>query len=147
MRVLQLIQKPQLRGAEIFACQLSKEFTDNGTHVDVVYLFENDNFALEFDLNFISLHANLNRRLWDLKAYKRLNKIIRERGYDIVQANAADTLKYVVISKLLFGWKAKIIFRNASLMGRLMHSAVHRLYNRWLLSKCDQIISVSENCR
>ena len=87
MRVLQLIQKPQLRGAEIFACQLSKEFADQGTHVDVVYLFENGNFALQFDLNFIPLHASQRSRLWDLKAYKRLSKIIQEGGYDIVQAN------------------------------------------------------------
>lgn len=147
MRVLQLIQKPQLRGAEIFACQLSKEFADRGTHVDIVYLFEHDNFALEFDLNFISLHASHSSRLWDLKAYRRLNKIIREGQYDIVQANASDTLKYAVTSKLLFGWKAQIIFRNASLMGRLMHSTFQKLYNRWLLSNCRQIISVSENCR
>jgi L-malate glycosyltransferase len=147
IRVLQMIQKPQLRGAEIFACQLSKEFADRGTHVDIVYLFEHDYFALEFDLNFIPLQANHNNRLWDLKAYRRLNKIIVEGKYDIVQANAADTLKYAVTSKLLFGWKAKIIFRNASLMGRLMYSPFQKFYNRWLLSSCDQIISVSENCR
>jgi glycosyltransferase involved in cell wall biosynthesis len=147
MRVLQLIQKPQLRGAEIFACQLSKEFADRGIHVDVVYLFEHENFALEFDLNFIPLHADQKSRLWDLRAYKRLNQIVRKGEYDIVQANAADTLKYAVTSKLLFGWKAKIIFRNASLMGRLMHSIFQKLYNRWLLGQCEQIISVSENCR
>src|SRR5687768_16402044 len=147
MRVLQLIQKPQLRGAEIFSCQLAQELTNRGTHVDVVYLFDHDHFALEFDLNFIPLQANRKGRLWDIKAYKRLHQIIRTGRYDVVQANAADTLKYAVTSKLLFGWKASIIFRNASLMGRLMHSTFQKWYNRWLLSHCDLIISVSENCR
>lgn len=147
MKILQLIQKPQLRGAEIFACQLSQEFIRRGTHVDVVYLFEHEPFALQFELSFIPLMANKNRRLWDWNAYKRLNKIIQNGHYDIVQANAADTLKYAVVSKLLFGWRAKIVFRNASLIGRLMHSSFQKLYNRFLLGRCDSIASVSENCR
>lgn len=147
MKILQLIQKPQLRGAEIFACQLSQEFVKRGTHVDVVYLFEHEPFALKFKLNFIPLLANKNRRLWDWNAFKRLSKIIEDGQYDLVQANAADTLKYAVMSKLFFGWKAKIVFRNASLMGRLMHSPFQKLYNRFLLSRCDRIVSVSENCR
>ncbi len=147
MKVLQLIQKPQLRGAEIFACQLSQELIQRGIEVDIVYLFNHDPFALKFKLNFVPLSANVNRRLWDWNAYKRLNGIINKGKYDIVQANAADTLKYAILSRLLFGWKARIVFRNASLMGRLMYSPLQKIYNRFLLRHCDSVVSVSENCR
>lgn len=147
MKILQIIQKPQRRGAEIFACQLALEFVKKNLQTDVVYLFSKANSDLTYDLNFIPLDANPARRFWDFKAYLRLHRIISQGKYDVVQANAADTLKYAVMSKLLFGWKARLIFRNASLMGRLIHSAIQRKYNQWLLSRCDLIISVSENCR
>jgi L-malate glycosyltransferase len=147
MKILQLIQRPQLRGAEIFACQLAQEFLAKNIQADVGYLFGNDRKELQYDLKFIPVNANSSRRLWDLKAYSNLNRIVRKGKYNVVQANAGDTLKYAVMSKLIFHWDAKIVFRNASLMSRLMYSPFQRMYNRWLLQKCDHIISVSENCR
>lgn len=147
LRILQIIQTPQRRGAEIFACQLSVELKNNGHHVDVVYLFDHDTFDLDFDLNFIPLKANMNRRLYDLPAYRRLNAIIRKGNYDIVQANASDTLKYSVFSRWLFHWTTPLIFRNASKMGDFMKTPFHRFLNRQLLSSCTYIISVSKFCR
>src|SRR5262245_48822963 len=111
LKILQIIQKPQRRGAEIFACQLSVELIKRGHHVDVVYLFDMP-VQLNFDLRFTPLHANAKRRFWDVKAYKKLNDIIVGNGYDIVQSNAGDTLKYAAISKALYHWRAKLIFRN-----------------------------------
>jgi glycosyltransferase involved in cell wall biosynthesis len=149
MRVLQIIQKQQLRGAEIFACQLSTELMLSGVTVDVVFLFPGeDKLSSKFPtLRFISLHANRQKRFWDLDAYRRLSEIIIEGRYDIVQANAGDTLKYGVLSKMIHRWRAKLVFRNASQMSLFIRKPWQRVLNQWLLKKCDFIISVSENCR
>ena len=147
MRILQLIQKPQLRGAEIFACQLSLELITLGHQVDIIYLFDQTNNLEEFNLKFKALHAIQNRRFWDFSAYKRLSNLIKEGNYDIVQANAGDTLKYAVFSKILFRWKAKLIFRNANKMSAFIHNPFQAAFNKFLLSNVNYVISVSENCK
>ncbi len=146
MRILQIIQKCQLRGAEVFACQLSEELKKGDNHVDVAYIFDYAD-ALPFKLNFIPLHGDPSRRFWDLGAYKRLRDVIVAGNYDVVQANAGDTLKYAVLSKKIYGWETPLIFRNANKMGDFLKGYWHRRLNRWLLSQCHYIISVSENCR
>lgn len=147
MNILQIIQKPQLRGAEIFACQLSMELIAQGAKVDVAYLYATQSFDLEYDLNFISLQGDPERRFWDLKSYKLLAKLIVKEDYDLVQANAGDTLKYAVFSKRIFGWKAPIVFRNANKLTDFIQRPLRRIFNRWLLKNCSHFISVSENCR
>jgi L-malate glycosyltransferase len=146
VKILQIIQKPQLRGAEIFACQLSELLIKGGAHVDVLYLFDN---ALEmpFDLTFIRLGARKEKRFWDFRAYKKIADIITEGQYDLVQANAGDTLKYAVISRLLHRWKAPLIFRNANNMSSFIRSRMHRLLNGVWIRNVQYIISVSDNCR
>lgn len=147
MRILQLIQRPQLRGAEIFACQLSSELMNLSHDVDVVYLFDQENKLYQFDLNFISLNANQSNRFWDFKAYKKLADIIELGGYDIVQANAGDTLKYAALSKKIYHWKAKLVFRNANKMSAFISSRAHLWFNQFFLRQVNFAISVSENCR
>ena len=147
MKILQIIQKPQLRGAEIFACQLSEELQTLGHSIDILYLFGNKNQKLEYDLNFQALSATQSKRFWDFKAYKQLAQIIEREEYDIVQANAGDTLKYAAISKKLYNWNAKLVFRNANKMSAFIQSKPHSWLNQFFLSQMDYAISVSENCR
>lgn len=147
MKILQVIQSRQLRGAEIFACQLSEQLILQGCHVDVVYLFDSIGPQPEFNVRFIQLNANRSLRLVDINAYLRLGRIIKEGDYDIVQANAGDTLKYIILSRLVSHWSAKVVFRNANLMSGFIHGKVHKHFNRWLLNGCHYFISVSENCR
>lgn len=147
MKVLQIIQRPQLRGAEIFAGQLSEELQRKGITVDVVYLFDSSSYNFNFNLRIIPLNGNSSKRFHDFAAYKRLSTIITEGNYDLVQANAGDTLKYAALSKLLYRWKAPLVFRNASKMGDFMKNALHVFLNRVFLRQCNYVISVSENCR
>lgn len=149
MKVLQLIQRPQLRGAEMFACQLSRELVTRGLVVDVCHLFDQPAslFSLFPDLNFLSLGGKEQRRLLDLNAYRTVDRMVSAGQYDLVQANAGDTLKYAALSKALYKWRTPLIFRNANMMSRFLRGRLHRKLNTWLLSKCDYIISVSETCR
>lgn len=143
------MQKLQLRGAEVFACQLAAELSNMGVHVDIAYLFSGGQGLREQfpHLDFIDLEAGQRSRLPHLAALKRLSDLIVRNKYDLVQANAGDTLKYGVLSKLIHRWDALLIFRNANKMSAFIRSGLHRILNQWLLSKCDYCISVSEACR
>jgi L-malate glycosyltransferase len=149
MKILQVIQKTQLRGAEIFACQLSAELINNGFAVDVVYLFDDRNELKKAfpNLNFINLNGVKKNRFWDFSAYKKLADLIKSARYDLVQANAGDTLKYCGISKLIFHWKAPLVFRNANKISDFMQTFLQKMFNNVLIREVDYVISVSENCK
>lgn len=147
MKILQVIQKPQFRGAETFACQLSVELKKIGHEVDVLFLFGADDEQLPYPLHFIHLNASIKKRFWDFKAYKKLNKIITKGNYDVVQANAADTLKYTVFSKFIYGWQSKLVYRNANKIGDFLDSYPKKMLNRFFISQVDGVASVSELCK
>jgi glycosyltransferase involved in cell wall biosynthesis len=146
MKILQVIQRPQFRGAEIFACQLSVELKKLGHEVDVLFLFGANDEQLPFPLHFIHLNATLKKRFWDFKAYRKLNSIIVQGRYDIVQGNAADTLKYLAISKQLYGWKAKFVYRNANKIRDFLTTKSRIWFNKLLIQKVDAVASVSLEC-
>ncbi len=146
MRILQIIQRPQLRGAEIFACQLAEELNRKGHTTDMIFLFGDDGAKLPFDLSFKQLCGNEKKRWWDFKSYKKLASIINSGHYDIVQANAGDTLKYAALSKMLYGWQAKLVFRNANKISDFLNQNWKRKINGVLVSNVDFVASVSEEC-
>src|SRR5688572_20626108 len=113
MKIIQLIQRPQLRGAEIFAHQLSEELKNQGHDSLLVTVFDSGNIG-HFSGQTLTLAGSKANRLWDLKAWKKLAEIVSREKPDLIQANAGDTLKYAVFSKLVFRWKTPIVFRNAS---------------------------------
>src|SRR5687768_8044683 len=113
MKIFQLIQKPQLRGAEIFACQLSTELSNRGHECVVITLFQGAS-KLPFAGRIIPLGLSKRTRFVDWRGWKKLADLVKKEEPDILQANAGDTLKYAIISKLIFRWKTKVVFRNAS---------------------------------
>jgi len=146
MKILQLIQKRQLRGAEVFASQLSELLVGRGHEVVLVSLFDGES-TLPFSGLHLTIRASANNRFLDFPAWKRLSEIVKEFDPDLVQANAGDTLKYAVFSKFFFRWRSKLVFRNANLMSGFIRGSVQKGFNRWLLNRCDYYLSVSDNCR
>jgi len=146
MKILQILQKPQLRGAEIFASQMAKELTEKGHQVAILFLYPGEDL-LPFAGQKIHLHANSKKRLWDMMAWRRLAKIIRSFEPDIIQANAGDTLKYASLSKFFFGWKGQLVFRNANLISEFIDSTPKRYFNCFLLKQVDGVASVSQLCK
>lgn len=148
MKILHLIQRPQLRGAEIFASQIGEIHHRQGHEVLFVALFKN---TAKQQLQLVgpglkSLDLNERKRMLDLAGWQQLAKTIDAFAPDIVQANAADTLKYAVMSRKLFGWRGKLVFRNANKTSDFIHSTPKRLYNQWLAHQVDFVASVSRNC-
>ncbi|WP_423818758.1 glycosyltransferase [Salinimicrobium sp. TIG7-5_MAKvit] len=143
MRILQLIQTNQKRGAENFASQISNHLIDAGHEVKIVALFSGT-ADLPFKGTIENLNASHKKRLYDYKSWSALNTIVKSFKPDVVQANAGDTLKYAVLSRLFFKWSVPIVFRNASELGRYITSTIQKKYNSFLFRKTDYIISVSQ---
>lgn len=146
MKILQLIQKKQLRGAEVFAAQLSQHLHGQGHEIEILTLLDGDQ-QLPFSGTIQVLGANLRRRFTDFKAWKAIAKHVERFQPDIVQANAGDTLKYAVLSKLLFRWKAKLVFRNANKISDFLNTPIKRWLNSFFVKHVDAVASVSEECR
>lgn len=143
MKILHLIQKPQLRGAEIFTSQLAAHLTKMGHEAVIVSVFDGD-AQLPFSGKHIRLKGNQTKRYFDLKAWKDLASIIKNEKPDIIQANAGDTLKYAVFSKLLFNWKQPVVFRNASTISLYIKTGFVKKLYRFLFGNTKKIISVSK---
>ena len=142
MRILQIIQQKQYRGAEIFACQLSSHLINLGHKVQIVSIYDGD-ALLPFKNKIPTLSNQDFNRYLDLKGWKKLADIIEGFKPDIIQANAADTLKYAVFSKLIYKWKIPIIYRNASTSSYYIKNQFSKFINSFLLRNVDRIISVS----
>lgn len=144
MKILQLIQKKQLRGAEIFTCQLSNHL-QNCSEVIIVSLFPG--YAnMPFEGDVIELNRPISKRFRDFQGWKKLAELITKEKPDLVQANAGDTLKFAVLSKLVYKWKMPIIFRNANKMGDFIDSKPKYILNKFFVNKVDFIVSVSNLC-
>jgi glycosyltransferase involved in cell wall biosynthesis len=142
MKIIQLIQRPQRRGAEIFAAQLSEHIRLNGHDVLLISIYQGD-AVLPFKGDFVKMDRPNYNRFFDFAGWRGLADIVREFQPDIVQANAADTLKFSVFSKRIFGWRAPVIYRNANQMGDFIRNRFHQIFNQYLLNQVSGIVSVS----
>jgi len=143
MKIFQVIQKAQLRGAEIFACQLSEHLKNRGHEVKVICLFEG-NASLPFSGEYIYLNRPMNGRLVDFQGWKAFAQLVKEEQPDIIQANAGETLKFCVMSRFFFSWSCPIVFRNASTMSKYFGKGLKRMFYKFLLQQVDGIASVAE---
>ncbi len=145
MNLVQLVMARQYRGAELFALHLSREFIRQGATVHYVSLYENRNtpsFTPE-DVPFRDVINSAKPGLsWS--RLRELARILRECDPDLVQANAGDTLKYAVLVKIIYGFRYKIIFRNASTVSRYMKFFTQKLFYSLIFKKTDLVLSVSE---
>jgi L-malate glycosyltransferase len=146
VKILQIIQKPQLRGAELFAAQLSTHLRSAGHDCTILTLFPGE-AMLPFEGRIIHLQRPVSTRFFDPQGWRVLAQLIRNEKFDIVQANAADTLKFAVVSKLIFRFHAPIVFRNASMVSMYIRGRLQKWFNNFLYRNTDWILSVTETSR
>ncbi len=130
----------------MFASQLSEQLLALGHQCKMVTLFEG-HATLPFSGEFIHLNRPLNKRLWDWEGWKDFAALVEREKPDIIQANAGDTLKFAVLSMLLFRWKSPIVFRNANKVSDFINSWPRLVFNKFLVCRVSHVISVSELCR
>lgn len=100
MRVLQIVQQPQLRGAEVFAFQLSDFLLSSGHEVATAYLYDSpDGPALPARGDDVFIGARIDHiaeRAPGINpmVVRRLRRVVSDFAPDVIQANGARTLKY-----------------------------------------------------
>lgn len=142
MRIVQIIQKIQLRGAEVFASQLSTHLETQGHQVCMVAL-SGGSSVIPFEGATEIVGANMKYKMLDVPGWRKLSAIISRFRPDIIQANAGDTLRYAILARLCFRWKVPVVFRNASMLSHYLHNPVSKWLTMFLLRSADHIISVS----
>lgn len=144
LKILQLIQKKQFRGAEVFASQLSTQLLKAGNAVEMVSIYDGD-AVLPFPKIIKTLDRKNSIRGIDVIGWKKLADIVREMKPSVIQANASDTLKYAIFSKILFRWQAPIVYRNAGTSSFYITNFLSKYFNSFLLKRIDLVISVSQD--
>ncbi len=117
-----------------------------GHDVLLVCLFDGS-ATLPFRGKIVKLDRSLKTRLIDVSGWRQLAGVIRDFDPDVVQANAGDTLKFAVLSKLVFRWRTPIVFRNANKVSDFITSRLKWVFNGWLVQQLSYVISVSELCK
>lgn len=146
MVIFQLIQKFQLRGAEMFAAQLSTRLTELGHQIFLISLYPGDS-DLPFSCEKIALNRPVSKRWVDYQGWKALHQLIVQHQPDVIQCNAGDTLKFATISQKFFGWPQPIIARNASMVSLYIKNPVTKWINKKLYQNAALIVSVSQNSK
>lgn len=151
MRILQVVQKPQRRGAEIFAFQLSQELRRQSHEVRLVYLYPHtETVRLPLNEGDCVLDGNPNHPFEKIPGIhpfllRRLLYAIDEFKPDVVQVNGARTVKYGAFasySRRDASWA--LIYRNIGNPGDWLHGWHYRtFYQKLVMPRLHGVVGVS----
>lgn len=152
MRVLQVVQKPQRRGAEVFAYQLTRALRQEGDAAQIVYLYPyHDAGALPLesaDRVFEGRESHWSERFPGVHPVLlgRLLQTVDEFRPDIVQVNGSRTVKYGAYAALLRPRRAwALIYRNIGNPQDWVRSPLHyHYYRRLIMPRMNGIVGVSQ---
>src|SRR3990170_2375531 len=109
MRVLQIIDKLNVGGAEKVLVDLSNLLFEQGVHVSVLSLL--DRGPLSDYLHKDIPHYYLNRKWrWEYNSVFRLNKLLND--FDIVHIHSRHNLRYFVFATWFRIRKPKLVFHD-----------------------------------
>lgn len=152
LRVLYLVQKPQRRGAEIFAFQLAGELRRQGCDVRTAYLYPHrDDGALALGAEDACLEGVEGHPAEKLLGFRpqllrEVTRVIRDFRPDIVQANGSRTLKYGALAHRFARpspWA--LVYRNIAEPDRWLTGWRHGVfYRRIVMPQVDGVVGVSD---
>jgi L-malate glycosyltransferase len=146
MKILQLVTKRQFRGAEVFAAELSKQLLQRNHTILFVGLYAPAHPPLEVEG---ATHIDLitqKPRFFSVALLRKLIQLIKSEKPDIIQANGSDTLKYVVIAKLV-AKLPPVTYRNISMISVWINSPIKKWWVKTVMSQVDFVTSVGEFAR
>jgi glycosyltransferase involved in cell wall biosynthesis len=149
MKILQLIQQPQRRGAEVFAVDLSRALRRRGHTVRIRSLYQRAGSSmLDEDVrdlgggheHWTELSVGVNPAV-----LARLRREIAWFDPDVVQANGARTVKYAALAKTLFPGQAwSLVYRNIGTVSDWLLGLRRRaFYGLAVFPMLDGIVGVS----
>jgi glycosyltransferase involved in cell wall biosynthesis len=150
MRILQVVQEAQRRGAEVFASQLSRQLRRMSHEVKTAYLYrhEGEN-PLPLDEHDTVLGGDEHHCLERIPGVHplllwRLKRLIEETQPDVVQVNGGRTVKYgaaIASGRRRRSWV--LIYRNIGQLRDWVRGWHHTLYSRLVMPNVDGVVGVS----
>lgn len=151
LRVLQVAQKPQRRGAEIFASHLSEELRRCGATVRTAYLYPHPGAAAlilepgDVVLDGRENHPAETRLGFHPRLLSRLRRTVHDFHPDIVQVNGSRSVKYGALAGRLDRRPWGLVYRNIGDPRQWIRSRGQRAFYRWaVMPRIDGIVGVSE---
>lgn len=152
MRILQFVARPQRRGAEVFAHQLTGTLRRSGNAVSIAYLYDfRGDGSLPLHSDDLVLGANerhpserlLGGNPW---LVRRLIQLVGERQPDVIQLNGDRTVKYgSLLRRLMPTARWSVVYRNIGNPADWIRTAPRRMIFRALLSGVDGAIAISDS--
>jgi glycosyltransferase involved in cell wall biosynthesis len=151
VKILHLIQKPQRRGAEVFAFQLSKELRQEGHKVRIAYLYPYSGpGALPLCTGDCVLRGEENHPLETVPGFHpallgHVREVIEAFQPDVVQANGGRTVKYGALARRLERRRQWVlVYRNIGHPKDWMQGWHRRMFYRlFVMPQMDGVAGVS----
>ena len=145
MRILQIITRNEMRGAEIFAGRLSDALSARGHSTGVAALY-NDRPRTTGSLRLarselMEIRGRHNGTI-EPATLRRLGRVIRTFRPDVVQANAFHALRSCALLRALGSLNVPLVYRNVSIASRWVRGPFSRTWGRWLVQRVDIVLSV-----
>jgi glycosyltransferase involved in cell wall biosynthesis len=154
MKILQLVQRPQRRGAEVFAYQLSAALRRAGHATQTAYLYPHaGDGTLPLDPGDAVLGGDphhLSERFpgANPRIMRRLLALIDAFDPDIIQLNGARTVKYGAIARRLRpGMRWRVVYRNIGNPGDWSPNPPKRLVLRALMGAMDGAVALTRDAQ
>jgi glycosyltransferase involved in cell wall biosynthesis len=150
MRVLQVAQKPQRRGAEVFAWQLGAWLAAAGHEVRHAYLYRYAGASPlplgDGDVAFDRPQTSILERLpcGNPALVADLHRLVRDWRPDVVQVNGGRSVKYGALLTLLAPRRRwKLVYRNIDSPVFWVRGAARKLYfRRVIMPRIDGVVGV-----
>jgi glycosyltransferase involved in cell wall biosynthesis len=151
MRILQIVQKPQRRGAEVFAFQLNQELGRQGHETRLIYLYPHEDAVRlplnEGDRELIGNPDHPFEKIPGINPFllRRLLRALDEFKPEVVQANGARTVKYAAFASYFCrdaSWR--LIYRNIGNPSDWLHGWHYRtFYQKLVMPRLHGVVGVS----
>ena len=138
MKLVQVIDKLDVGGAERVCADMTNILYDNGVDVQLISILGKGELdgIIHRDIKHFHLHR---KNKWSLKSAR--NFYLKVRDADFIHVHSIHNLRYVSYVKLLFGFKSRIIFHDH--YGRIEKRRPLPLWNRIVLNWADYYLGVS----
>ncbi|MDA9858388.1 glycosyltransferase family 4 protein [Rubripirellula sp.] len=146
MKILQLVTRNELRGAEVFCSQLSELLTQRGHSVTQagLYRMRQDSQPLDMtSVHTVELDGDRQGRI-EKRPMLALRELIQHDSPDLIQANGFHAMKYACLLRKIGTIRQPIVYRNISVASAWVAGRIKQTWGQWLCRSLAHATSVSE---